>query len=38
MNLVKILIYNEMWNALDDAKREKYDNENYLRVYPLCRK
>jgi hypothetical protein len=30
--------YNEMWNAWDDAKREKYDNENYLRVCPLCRK
>jgi hypothetical protein len=30
--------YNEMWNAWDDAKREKYDNEKYLRVCPLCRK
>jgi len=30
--------YNEMWNEWDDTKREKYDNEKYLRVCPLCRK
>ncbi len=33
-----IKIYNEMWNEWDDAKREKYDDEEYLRVCPLCRK
>lgn len=33
-----IRIHNEAWNKWDDERREKYDNEEYLRKCPICRK
>jgi hypothetical protein len=30
--------YNDAWNVWDYNKDKKYDNEDYLRKCPLCRK
>jgi len=37
-NYPLIKIYNEEWNKWDDEKIQKFDNEEYLRMCPLCRK
>jgi hypothetical protein len=33
-----IRIHNEAWNKWDDERQEKYNNEEYLRKCPICRK
>ena len=33
-----IEIYNEEWNKWDDERVEKYEQEEYLRSCPICRK
>jgi hypothetical protein len=33
-----IKIYNEEWNKWDDKRNEKYEQEEYLRCCPICRK
>lgn len=33
-----IKIFNEEWNKWDDERNEKYENEQNLRICPICRK
>jgi hypothetical protein len=33
-----IKTFHEEWNNWDDKRMEKYDNEEYLRICPMCRK
>ena len=37
-NYPLIKIYNEDWNKWDDEQIRKYENEEYLRKCPICRK
>lgn len=37
-NYPLIKMYDEEWNKWDDAKNKKYNQEEYLRKCPLCRK
>ena len=33
-----IKIYNEEWNKWDDEQNQKYENDEYLRTCPVCRR
>ena len=37
-NYPLIELYNEEWNKWDDSRNEKYEQEEYLRKCPVCRK